>query len=169
MPSLLHSNRTYVSIGGDYMNQTEVFIKAFYKSINLMIPSVISISNVTDILNINLIHWSNTSAMTYYNKQYFMFINEFLTPQQQWQEFGHEVCHYFNDRINRKNVNNSFVDYCETKADYFAYHFCVPTFMLQKMKRIDVYDVMQLFNVEFDFALRRLEMYHNKILSKGVL
>lgn len=37
------------------------------------------------------------------------------------------------------------------------------------LKGVDVYDVMQLFNVEFDFALRRLEMYYSKCLAKGVL
>lgn len=38
--------------------------------------------------------------------------------------------------------------------------------MLQEIKGVDVYDVVELFNVEFDFALRRLEMYKNKWLSR---
>src|SRR5690625_3971214 len=137
------------------MNRTEKSIMKFYQSINVNEPLLLSIEIVIEHLNMKLIYWQFSSAISCRNNMYNVFINDNLTMQQQWQEFGHEMSHYFNDRINRRVVNNIFVDYCEVKADYFAYHFCVPTFMLQKIKGVDVYDVMSLFNVEFDFALRR--------------
>lgn len=151
------------------MNRTELFIMMFYQSINKDDPPLLSIERIADNLNIGLMYWPHPSTIACKNDKYNVYINEFINSQQQWQEFGHEMCHYFNDRINRKSVNGSFVNYCEAKADYFAYHFCVPTFMLKNIKGVDVYDVMRLFNVEFDFSLRRLEMYYSKVLSKGVL
>lgn len=151
------------------MNRTEKSIMKFYQSINIDDPLLLSVEIVTEHLSIDLIYWNETSSMAQLNDRYIVFINESLTMQQQWQEFGHEMCHYFNDKGNRNLLNSSFIYYCEFKADYFAYHFCVPTFMLQNIKGVDVYDVVNKFNVEFDFALRRLEMYHNKILTKGEL
>ena len=74
--------------------------------------------------------------------------------------------HYFYDETNYDLLHENYAEYGESKADYFAYHFCVPTFMLYNLKGVDVYDVMELFNVEFDFALRRLEMYKNKMLER---
>ncbi len=50
--------------------------------------------------------------------------------------------------------------------------FCAPLLITSNgtyvsyVKGVTVYDVMNLFNVEFDFALRRLEMYKSKILSE---
>lgn len=149
------------------MNRTEKSIMKFYQTININDPLLLSIEIIVDYLDVELIYWNNTSAYSFFNNRKMMFINESINDRQQWQEFGHEMSHYFNDESNRKTLNNSFVDYCETKADYFAYHFCVPTFMLQKIEGVDVYGVMELFNVEFDFALRRLEMYKSKCLVRG--
>src|SRR5690625_2183486 len=149
------------------MNHTERFIARFYQSINKTQPENLTIECISDKLNIEVCYWHRSSTMSELNGEYMLFINEKLSEQQQWQEFGHEMCHYFRDRSNRNLLFSSFVDYSETKADYFAYHFCVPTFMLCEIKGVDVYDVMNLFNVEFDFALRRLEMYQNKILSRS--
>lgn len=148
------------------MNLTEKSIMKFYQSININDPLLLSIEIVTEYLSVDLVYWNETSSISELNDRYVVFINESLTMQQQWQEFGHEMCHYFNDKGNRKFLNSGYVDYCELKADYFAYHFCVPTFMLMQIKGVDVYDVVRLFNVEFDFALRRLEMYKSKCLSR---
>lgn len=38
--------------------------------------------------------------------------------------------------------------------------------MLQKTESLAVYDIMSLFNVEHDFAVRRLEMYQNKLYEE---
>lgn len=148
------------------MNATEKFVTNFYESINVVDPLQVSIELIVDVLDIKLMYWYHTSAIAQFNNKYAIFINESINMQQQWQEFGHEMYHYFYDDTKYDLLNESYAEYGETKADYFAYHFCVPTFMLQKMKGVDMYDVMNLFNVEFDFALKRLEMYKNKLLSR---
>ena len=140
----------------------------FYQSLKVNEPSLLSERTVVEHLNIELVYWRNTSAFTKYNSKYFMFINENLNKQQQWQDFGHEMSHYFFDETNYSLLNETYAEYGETKADYFAYHFCVPTFMLYNLKGVDVYDVMELFNVEFEFALRRLEMYRNNVLGRNM-
>ena|SRR5690625_2933794 len=148
------------------MNNTEILVMNFYQSLDILNSEGLTIKNVAENMNLCVIYWPFTSEITEYKGVYKVFINENLNKQRQWQDFGHEMSHYFRDRGNQNMLRESFVDYCETKADYFAYHFCVPTFMLMKMKRVDAYEVMNLFNVEFDFALRRLEMYKNKLIDR---
>jgi|SRR5690625_412301 len=150
------------------MNATEKFVMRFYQNIDVHEPFLLSKEKIVDHLGIKLIYWKNTSSIARYKGNYYLFLNENLTEQRQWQEFGHEMSHYFFDQQDKKLMFSSFIDYRETKADYFAYHFCVPTFMLYNLKGVDVYDVMELFNVEFEFALRRLKMYEGKMMNARV-
>lgn len=149
------------------MNRTERYIQQFYQSINIYDPLLLTIEQIVDHLNLKIMYWPHSSAIASHNDNYIIFLNERLSMQRQWQEFGHEMYHYFYDETNYNVLRESYATYGESKADYFAYHFCVPTFMLEKLKGVDVYDVMRLFNVEFNFALRRLEMFRNKIIGRG--
>src|SRR5690625_4454977 len=132
------------------MNNTERFTTQFYQYINVSRPSELTVSNICERLNVDLHYWEHSSAVAKFNVSYKVFLNKKNNSRQQWQDFGHEMSHYFRDQGNRNVLRESFVDYCETKADYFSYHFCVPTFMLMELKGVTVYDVMNLFNVEFD-------------------
>ena len=151
------------------MNNTERFIAKIYNSVNIRHPGDLSVEYISERFLIKLNYWEFSSTMVEFKNKYKVFINQNLNHREQWQDFGHEMSHYFKDRGDRFVLRESFIDYCESKADYFAYHFCVPTFMLMKLKGVDVYEVMRLFNVEFDFALKRLEMYKNKLLVKPEL
>lgn len=148
------------------MNRTEEVIKSFYLSIGINDPFLLSKELIVEYLNIKLFYWPHSSAIAIHDDRYIVFLNDNLSMQQQWQEFGHEMYHYFYDETNYNVLRESYANYGESKADYFAYHFCVPTFMLYNLKGVDVYDVMELFNVEFEFALRRLEMYRNKVINR---
>lgn len=148
------------------MNQTEKHIMNFYKSINIIDPLLLSVEIVSEYLNMKLYYWKHSSAIATYNNQYIIFLNNQLSMQQQWQEFGHEMYHYFYDETKYDLLNENYAEYGESKADYFAYHFCIPTFMLHQFKEVSVYDVMELFNVEYDFAFRRLEMYESKFIER---
>lgn len=148
------------------MNSTEFFIKRLYEAIYINDPYQLCIDKICNRLQLEINYWKFTSAIVELKGKYKVFINENLNLQQQWQDFGHEMKHYFFDGGSQLYLTDQFLGYQETKADYFAYHFCVPTFMLMNIKGVTVNDVMNLFNVEFDFALRRLEMYKNKMIGR---
>lgn len=150
------------------MKLTESFVTKFYQSININFPSELSILCIAEKLDLEVHFWNFGSAIAQFNGIHKMFINKRLSEQQQWQDFGHEMYHYFFDDTKYDVLKESYAEYGESKADYFAYHFCVPTFMLDNLKEVSVYDVMELFNVEFDFALKRLEMYRNKVLGRNM-
>ncbi len=149
------------------MNNTELFIIDFYKTINILDTDSLSISSITDQLDVNVHYWEHSSAVASFNYDCCIFIDNRLNEAAQWQDFGHEMYHYFFDDTSYNQLNESYGVYGESKADYFAYHFCVPTFMLSALKGVNVYDVMNLFNVEFEFAMKRMDMYQSKLLEVG--
>src|SRR5690625_5611889 len=116
------------------MNSTERYIQQFYQSINIYDPPFLSIEQIVDHLNLKIMYWPHSSAIAIHGDRYIVFLNDNLSMQQQWQEFGHEMYHYFYDETNYNVLRESYADYSESKADYFAYHFCVPTFMLMQLK-----------------------------------
>src|SRR5699024_2101235 len=89
-----------------HMNLTEKHIYKFYQSMNIHEPELLFFERITEFLNMKLIYWPHTSSIAEHDNRYIVFINESINEQQQWQEFGHEMSHYFNDRINRKSVND---------------------------------------------------------------
>ena len=84
------------------------------------------------------------------------------TKMQEWLDFAHEVCHHLRHAGIQISMHPLFIDLQENQANYFVYHFCVPTFMLDDLKEVNVDVIMCEFNVEVEFALRRLEIYENR-------
>lgn len=153
---------------GLVLNRTEFFVYRLMQSLSISEPSDLRINFISTKINVPVIYWEFGSEVVFYRNRFKIFLNRFKSKQEQWQDFGHEVCHVFRHCGTQNRMNLHFLQYQEYQADYFSYHFCVPTFMLRELKEVTVYDVMNLFNVEYDFALRRLEMYRNKIIMKGV-
>lgn len=146
---------------------TELVIRKFYRSLFVMDPTQLSAENITGLIGMELREWNFPSELVDYKGKCKVFINENLNRPQRWQDFGHEMKHYFYDGGSQVYLTESFKNYQEVKADYFAYHFCVPTFMLQQLqlKEVTAHDIARIFNVEFDFALRRLEMYKSSVIA----
>lgn len=149
--------RTYV--WGGCLNFTEIYIEDLCKQLGIYSHTDLTVDNIAGLLQIEVIYWPYSSEITNFKGIYKIFLDENLNPKKRWQIFGHEMYHYFRDHISYDRLPASYSFYGENKAEYFAYHFCVPTFMLNKIYHLDVNIIMSLFNVEFDFALKRLEMY----------
>lgn len=134
----------------------EDFIRNLYLKIGISKPSEIDINVIAQTLGINL----------YYGNTTFIFRNNIFLqrsfPQQEWIDFGHELCHYLRHSGQQITMAPMFIDLQEWQANHFAYHFCVPTFMLDELEEVTVYGIMNLFNVDEKFAEKRLEMYKSK-------
>jgi len=124
-------------------------------------PEEINIAEIAQKIGIKL-HYSN------FNLRYddnIVIIKS--TKQKEWQDFAHELCHYLVHEGNQQFMFPMFRELQEWQADLFAYHFCTPTFMLDNLKEVTVHNIMNLFNVEYEFALKRLEMYRSKQISNN--
>lgn len=94
----------------------------------------------------------------------YIFLNEQLTPQQLWQDFCHELAHVLLHIGHQGRMSLLFREYQEHKANNFMYHACMPSFMLDQLDLYDctpltVIQLQGLFNVEYDFAEKRLTQY----------
>ena len=150
------------------MNRTERYVKRFYTAIGIVSPSQLNIKEIAAILCLDVRYWEYSSEVARYKNRYKMFINEKQNEMKQWQDFGHEMYHYCHDHVSYDLLHESYSAYGESKADYFAYHFCVPTFMLLQFKEVSIDVIANKFNVEYDFALRRFEMHNNKLMDRRV-
>lgn len=134
----------------------EDYIYNLFKLLEIKEPKDLTIEKVSKKLGL---------TVTYKNKAY-RFENEIniqkSTKMQEWLDFTHEVCHYLRHCGSQVSMHPLFRQLQEYQADYFAYHFCVPTFMLEKIKEVSIYEIMNQFNVEYEFAVRRFEMYQNR-------
>lgn len=139
----------------------EDFIKELYECFNIYEPNQLSIDAISHELNLTIVQ-----KRTNLRFDDVIFLSE-PTPQLEWETFGHEVCHYLRHHGNQTKMNLDFRNLQEWQADHFAYHFCVPTFMLEtydfpKYKQQAIQQVSQDFNVTPRFARKRLDMYQNK-------
>ncbi len=140
----------------------EDYVNELYESLSIKEPYQLDIDHIAKKLRLQ-VHYGDFS---------FKFDNKIVirksTKQREWQSFGHEICHFLRHIGSHLSMNYLFRDLQEYQANHFSYHFCVPTFMLRKLKEVSVDVIMNLFNVEFNFAVRRLEMYKNKVLNGDI-
>lgn len=145
----------------------EDFIKEFYFKMNIITPPLLDFREIAKNLGIKVFYWSETSQALYANDLPYIFLDESLTQQQQWQDFCHELAHVLLHTGDQFYMYPLFREYQEYKANNFMYHACMPTFMLDELQLCDylpqtVVKLQELFNVEYEFALKRLTQYLNK-------
>lgn len=97
-----------------------------------------------------------------------IFLDQRCSKAKIWQEFAHELCHSRLHEGDQALISAMQKDYQEFKADNFAQHFCIPSFMLDQMKftehdRDPVLRLQETFGVEYEFAQKRLEQYIRKL------
>lgn len=134
----------------------------------------IDIDYVSEKLNIKTYYYHNKCQAVFYKGKYKVFLNKYLTPQQQWQNFAHELGHIFQHVNDQVDDTYNFRLLEELEADNFAHHFCIPTFLLNQIRlpytRCEAIAVIATtFNVEHEFASIRLTKWMNKLESHFLL
>lgn len=145
-------------------NHTEDFIKEFYIRISILRAEQFDFKIISMKLGIHVFYWSDKSQALFLKEHRYIFLNEQLTKQQQWQDFCHELAHVLLHTGHQGRMSSLFHEYQENKANNFMYHACVPSFMLDDIEpsNLTVEYVQQQFNVEYDFAFKRLKQYFSK-------
>ncbi|WP_313891162.1 ImmA/IrrE family metallo-endopeptidase [Psychrobacillus sp.] len=152
------------------MNNTysllEDFIKNLYQRIGIYHPHQLDIETIAASLGIPLNYYDGISTFTF--KQ--LFLNNRLTDEALWQDFGHEMCHALWHCGNQRFLPPSFVQLQEWKANNFMYEFCVPEFMLREyMNDRDIHPInliIENFHVTPEFARIRYERYMMKLYQQ---
>lgn len=93
-----------------------------------------------------------------------IFLDSRKNSAEQWQDFAHELCHALWHAGDQALIPLSMREYQEWKAENFAQHLCIPTFMLDRLD-FNSYEsdatrmIMKTFGVTQSFAERRLRQY----------
>lgn len=154
-------------------SHTEDYIKKIYSYLQITNPAQLNEFAIADKLNIGLYPIDGKSEAIFSDGRQYIFINRNLESQERWQEFGHELCHVLWHAGDQSEMPPPFREYQEWKANLFALHFCIPTFMLQRIrlptdKRAAVTMIAKTFNVDFRFAEERLTRHFKKLHAGGM-
>ncbi|WP_407969038.1 ImmA/IrrE family metallo-endopeptidase [Bacillus altitudinis] len=149
------------------LSHLEEEVKKIYTKLNMFTPESIDMERIAVALKIWLHFERRPSIVFCVNGSYSMVIDKRLNKKQQWEEFGHELCHVIKHYGNQFDMHKLFRELQEFQAKQFMYHFCVPTFMLQKMRLPPLQSeaikfIGDAFNVTYSFAARRLEIFERK-------
>ncbi|MEK1833241.1 ImmA/IrrE family metallo-endopeptidase [Priestia megaterium] len=105
----------------------EDWIEQLYQQIGIYHPEQLDYQTIAKKLNIKL-KFRAISSRLYKDV---ILIDDRLTPEQQFEEFSHEVCHKLRHAGNHIVMPDMFLELQEFQANHFSLHFCVPTFMLK--------------------------------------
>ncbi|UAT32603.1 ImmA/IrrE family metallo-endopeptidase [Bacillus badius] len=147
-----------------YSTRLEDYIFSLYQSIHIYEPEQLSIDLIASRLGIDIEYINGASKTIHIQNQPLVLINQHLTPEAQWQDFGHELGHLLQHCGNQMCLPPPFIELQEWQANNFALHFCIPTFMMEQLefpwrKQEVIYLLARTFTVEFSFAARRLERW----------
>jgi Zn-dependent peptidase ImmA (M78 family) len=95
-----------------------------------------------------------------------------LSREEQWEQFGHELCHLLRHGGNQLEMPDGFIRLQESQADLFALQLCVPAFMLLRLdlpaeEGEAAEAISRSFGVTPSFAARRLA-HHARRLQAAV-
>lgn len=138
---------------------------------NISSPVQFHLHQFSDVLNIGIFSIPSPSQVVYYEGRSFIFIDDRISSEKQFEEFSHELGHFFLHDADQQDMHKQYRDYQEWKADLFALHFCVPTFMLLQLPidELTPEHVSQLFGVTIPFARKRLLLHQQRLLSISLL
>ncbi len=148
----------------------EDYIEQLYQHLGITIPEEINMHDIAKRLGIYL-HidvWESRAVEHPITKSKRIIINQELTDQERWQDFGHELCHLLRQSGNQLTLSKSYIQLQEAKANNFAYHFCVPTFILLKLdvpytKDEFIHLISRTFNVTLQFAKERFNRFERQL------
>jgi Zn-dependent peptidase ImmA (M78 family) len=145
-------------------------IKKLYHTMGIQRPDQIELCEVAAKLNI-WIHFEKVKSRAFDHDGLFSIVidSRILEPEQ-WQDFGHELGHVLNHDGDQLDMDPTFREFQEIKANNFAQHFCVPTFMILDSGLPYTWNeailyVMDTFNVTDSFARKRLMHFNNQVIG----
>lgn len=67
--------------------------QSFIQSNEYFSPQQLNFSTIASQIGIRVFYWSDKSQALFYKNNSYIFLNDFLSTQQQWQDFCHELAH----------------------------------------------------------------------------
>lgn len=146
----------------------EEMVSSIYHSLAVTDPNSLNCTELIALtskkFDISTYYFDEASEANNLGGKYRIFLNENQSSQKIWQDFGHKLGHILRHERLQQSMVESFRICQEWHAEQFAYHFCIPTFMLNALvmpkHRCEAIGLISsLFNVEPEFADTRLDKW----------
>lgn len=146
-------------------NSTEDYINQLYRAIDIHHPHQLDIEEIASRNGLSVAYLA-TEAM---NIKGTIVLDDRVAAAEQWQDFGHELCHALWHSGNQITMPMPYQVYQENKSNNFAQYACIPSFMLHGMKLPEheneaIWLIMETFGVTRDFAEKRLRQYMQNLI-----
>ncbi|MGE6368344.1 ImmA/IrrE family metallo-endopeptidase [Planococcus kocurii] len=109
-------------------NNLEDYVMNLLSRINIYYPYQLTIETIYPRLGLSVYYLPQDSMAIADN----LFLDNRMSDAALWQEFGHELCHILWHAGDQALIPLSMREYQEWKAENFAQHLCIPTFMLNE-------------------------------------
>ncbi|MCI1777709.1 MULTISPECIES: ImmA/IrrE family metallo-endopeptidase [Paenibacillus] len=155
----------------------EQFVERTYARHGIHTPQQLTVEELSNHLNIWIhYHRVRSRAVETLPGKYSIFLDNRLTPEKQWVEFLHELCHLLRHAGNQMVLPKSFTKAQEIEADHFVLYAAMPISMISKLSLPDnqadaIRFLASTFRVPTYVAKQRLEqiqrrVYQGKLLSE---
>lgn len=156
-----------------HMTPLEQTVEETYLRLGITEPGHLTISNVASKLNIWVYELDMPSLVVESRGMYSMNIDSRLTPEQQWEDFLHELCHVLRHAGNQTAMPEAMLRMQEADAGRFQLYAAIPYFMLRRLELPERQsEIVELLRCEFgvtrELAQRRIEQMKRRVLQ-GVL
>lgn len=151
-------------------NHLEEYVCQFLGLIDIYSPHQLNLENVYARLGLQLFYIPHNSMAI----DGAVFLDNRKIESEQWEDFAHEICHVIFHAGDQAVLPLPMREYQEWKAENFAQHFCIPTFMLERLslpayEKDAVWMIMETFGVTRKFAEKRLRQYVSNLYSQRPL
>lgn len=141
-------------------NHLEEYVCQFLNLIDIYSPHQLNLENLHTRLGLQLFYIPHNSMAI----DGAVFLDNRKTESEQWEDFAHEMCHVIFHAGDQAVHPLPMREYQEWKAENFAQHICIPTFMLERInlpayEKDAVWMLMETFGVTRPFAEKRLQLY----------
>ncbi|OZU89017.1 hypothetical protein CIL03_08345 [Virgibacillus indicus] len=122
-----------------------------------------TIKVISERLNIRTYFYEGLTEVNNLDGKPNVFLNKNQSEQKVWQDYGHALGHLssFNDLL--ANLPSIFKELQSNEINEFAYLFCIPSFMLEQLHDINEDAIVHSFNVEYNFAQKRIALYEDNL------
>ncbi|MCR8645558.1 ImmA/IrrE family metallo-endopeptidase [Paenibacillus sp. N1-5-1-14] len=151
----------------------EHWVEDMYKRIHITQPSQLDILEIAQRLNIWVYFMEMGSQAIDRNGVYSICVDRRITPQEQWEDFLHELCHVLRHSGNQVEMSEDFMDKQELEANTFQLYAAIPYSMFRQLElpqtQQEIIDLIATeFRVTHALAQRRLEQIQRRVLQ-GIL
>lgn len=124
------------------------------------------IETLAEAFNINVTYADTCTVMIRKGKKVLIIINKSLSKLEQYEQFLHELGHFFLETAPFPLLSESQWKYTEMRSNYVIQYIAMPLFLLDDIIQLNTVEaVSEYFFVSYELARKRMESIKNRLME----